>query len=115
MDGLRVDAVASMLYLDYDRQGGAVDGRTGTAAHENLEAIEFLRLSSTRRHYRAVARAPGADDRGGVDGVAGRDTARRTWADWASTWKWNMGVDERSCCQYLKTRPGLPPVSTTRT
>jgi 1,4-alpha-glucan branching enzyme len=50
-DGLRVDAVASMLYLDFGRQGNYVPNRHG--GRENLEAIEFLKQLNTITHSRA--------------------------------------------------------------
>ena len=81
VDGLRVDAVASMLYLDYSRkQGEWMPNRWG--GRENEEAIEFLRElnDAVRRKHPGVV-----DDRRGVHRLAQGEPARRARAAWAST------------------------------
>jgi len=86
IDGLRVDAVASMLYLDYSRKAGQWEPNK-LGGRENLEAIEFLKQFNIAVH----------------EGFPGAFTVAEESTAWTGvsrpvyngglgfTFKWNMG------------------------
>jgi len=86
IDGLRVDAVASMIYLDYSREAGQwIPNKYGT--NQNLDAIDFMREFNTLIHR----------DYPGAITIAEESTSwamvsRPTYIGGLGfTFKWNMG------------------------
>jgi 1,4-alpha-glucan branching enzyme len=86
VDGLRVDAVASMLLLDYSRKEGEwIPNRFG--GRENLDAIEFLRELNTLTHGEQPGSITIAEE-----STSWPSVSRPTYVGGLGfTYKWNMG------------------------
>ena len=86
IDGIRVDAVASMLYLNYARKDGEwLPNQYG--GQENIEALEFLREMNDAVHAKFPGFITIAEESTSFGGVT-NDTK---WHGIGFDFKWNMG------------------------
>ena len=97
IDGLRVDAVASMLYLNFSRENWLPNKYGGS---ENLEAIEFLKRTNTIIHSEFTGAITIAEESTTFKGV----TAPVKEGGLGFDLKWNLGW-MHDTLDYLKENP----------
>ena len=98
-DGIRMDAVASMLYLDYGRQGEDAP-RNIYGGNENLDAVEFLKHLNSQFHKRFPGTLLIAEESTAWPKV----TSEIGTEGLGFTFKWNMGW-MHDFCEYMKLDP----------
>nr|WP_031505797.1 1,4-alpha-glucan branching enzyme [Streptomyces megasporus] len=105
IDGLRVDAVASMLYLDYSRESGQWTPNVH-GGRENLEAVAFLQEMNATVYRRCPGVITAAEESTAWDGVtrATHHIGPGGFGGLGFGFKWNMGWMHDSL-EYMVKEP----------